>query len=380
MVIVYPVEQRLHSSKAHDVLIVRTCHILATLGHLVFMVIQDVGVDQDAFLAHYGIKNNSNLKVVAIPVRTQIGGLTISWRVLYRWLCYSKIRRLLRSNQVDFIYVSEPKLACHLLRFCSFLMRPIVYEFHNLKALEEYPLRANYVDGNIIKSSSAIIVTTTSLLNVVETLYGRRERVAIVPLAADLHPFAFNPVREGIAPRIFYMGRHYPLQGVELLVDAMVHLPGCVLHTVGGQPWELERIRKIAQRNDVMARVHCHGSVPPANVAALAEKADVLVVPSRSTGRMSYVAHTKVYEYMAFGKPIVATDLPSIREVLIHRRNAILVAPDDARSLVDGIREVLANAALATEISRNAYESAKKYTWHNRGKGLEACFEGWLSG
>jgi glycosyltransferase involved in cell wall biosynthesis len=79
-----------------------------------------------------------------------------------------------------------------------------------------------------------------------------------------------------------------------------------------------------------------------------------------------YTSPLKLFEYMAAGAPIVAAELPSIREVIKHGDNGWLVAPDDPGALAAGIRHVLQNRDLASAMAAKAARDAKNYTWQSR--------------
>ena len=74
----------------------------------------------------------------------------------------------------------------------------------------------------------------------------------------------------------------------------------------------------------------------------------------------------KLFEYMAAGVPILATDLPSIREVLRHGENAWLIPPGDPKALAEGIRHLLENPELARRLAERARGDVQKYTWKHR--------------
>ena len=71
---------------------------------------------------------------------------------------------------------------------------------------------------------------------------------------------------------------------------------------------------------------------------------------------------------MAAKKPIVASNLPSLTEILSHHENSILCEADNPHSLARNIREALENKDLADTISKNAFRDVKNYTWENRTK------------
>ena len=95
--------------------------------------------------------------------------------------------------------------------------------------------------------------------------------------------------------------------------------------------------------------------------------ADVLALPNTAKERISerYTSPLKLFEYMVAQRPIVASNLSSLREIL-NEGNSVLVKPDDALALADGIRRVLSNDSLALRIAQKAFEDVKKYNWKER--------------
>jgi len=73
----------------------------------------------------------------------------------------------------------------------------------------------------------------------------------------------------------------------------------------------------------------------------------------------------KMFEYMAAGKPIVASNLPSIGEVL-NEENALLVESDNPKMLAEGINKVLQNRDFSAKISHKAFNDVQSYSWHRR--------------
>ena len=80
------------------------------------------------------------------------------------------------------------------------------------------------------------------------------------------------------------------------------------------------------------------------------------------------VSPLKLFEYMAAGRPIIASNLPSICEVLMHRKNSLLVAPGSHIAICNSILELLEDHVLNEKISTNALNDVKKYTWNIRAK------------
>ena len=83
----------------------------------------------------------------------------------------------------------------------------------------------------------------------------------------------------------------------------------------------------------------------------------------------------KIFEAMAAGRPIVASDLPSSREVLRDGENALLVPPGDASALAATLRRVLSDPRLARRLAGAAWDEAPQYSWDARARALRALFE-----
>jgi glycosyltransferase involved in cell wall biosynthesis len=76
----------------------------------------------------------------------------------------------------------------------------------------------------------------------------------------------------------------------------------------------------------------------------------------------------KLFEYLAAGKTILGTALPSIKEVLTHDHNAWLVPPDDPAALAAGMAALLSQPDLAKRLGQQAKQDAPRYTWPARAR------------
>jgi glycosyltransferase involved in cell wall biosynthesis len=121
------------------------------------------------------------------------------------------------------------------------------------------------------------------------------------------------------------------------------------------------------------------GMVPqeegPVHLAAC----DILVSPHvpNPDGTPFFGSPTKLFEYMASGKGIVASDLDQIGEVLRHERTAWLVPPGDPDALAEGLKRLIDDEGLRNRLGRGAREEVVgKYTWEaHTGRIIEALKE-----
>jgi len=187
----------------------------------------------------------------------------------------------------------------------------------------------------------------------------------LVDPGAGMEPARLEELRRalqlGPLPVVLYSGNLEPYQGVELLVDAARLTPAAQLLFMGGEPAQIETLRKRAHDAGVADRCTFAGRRPPSELPAFFCIADVLVSP-RCRGTNTPF---KIYTYLASGTPLVATRIPTHTQ-LLDDSLALLVEPT-AEGLASGVEQVLgdreaasARARAGLELIRREY-SAERY-------------------
>jgi glycosyltransferase involved in cell wall biosynthesis len=163
-------------------------------------------------------------------------------------------------------------------------------------------------------------------------------------------------------PLVVYTGRANRAKGVGVLVDAARQLRriGAKILIVG-KVYDPE-FQRIAGDN-----VEFTGFVPPARVPDYLAAADILVLPS--TPDLPYAAYTsplKLFEYMASGRPIVASDLPVLAEILDDEENALLYPARDPAALASAIERVWSDPTFARGLAERARGDVEEFSWDRR--------------
>ena len=148
------------------------------------------------------------------------------------------------------------------------------------------------------------------------------------------------------------VGRLTPAKNQGLAVQALAHVPGATLLIVGDGP---ERHALEAAARQLDGRVVFTGTRRDAR--AITGAADVVVIPSESEG-----LPLAALEALAAGRPIVATAVRGLRDLLDDGRTALLVPPGDPEALAAAVRRVLDDPALARSLGEAGLQEASRYT------------------
>ena len=206
-------------------------------------------------------------------------------------------------------------------------------------------------------------------------------RVLVNPNGVD--PDRYRPEVDGRGVRARYgfgdrlvvgfIGTFGPWHGAEVLARAFVKLTASdarladrVRLLMIGDGARLAETRRILAEGDALAAATFTGLVPQEDGPAHLAACDVLASPhvGNPDGTPFFGSPTKLFEYMAMGRGIVASDLEQIGEVLEHGRTAWLVEPGDADALAAGLRRLLGDEALRAALGAAArQEAVARYTW-----------------
>ena len=175
-----------------------------------------------------------------------------------------------------------------------------------------------------------------------------------------------------------FVGTFGPWHGVEKLAEAIKSIPADVpvrFLLVGSGSLHTEVEKKLETEVGV-GRVIFTGAVAHERVPAVLDACDILVAPHvpLADGSEFFGSPTKVFEYMAVGKAIVASRLGQIGDVLADRETALLVEPGNVSALTARIVELVESEELRAQLGAKAREVAvENYTWkHNAQRVLEA--------
>ncbi len=386
MRILYLADIRFPLERANGIQTFETCYALAVRGHSVTLAVRPDSERpaRDPF-EFYDRPAHDGLRVTTAPAA--------SVHTRRAWYFAFAVRLAWRGRW-DLVFTRDLGLAAGLLRLPRFVRPPIVYESHGYapevsRALPRMlgtarpPSRRKLArlarrERRVWQRADGYVTITEQLARELAGWFGPRRTQRTVPDGVRSPGSGeSDPPARGGQPHVVYAGHLYPWKGVDVLIDAIARLPDVRCTIVGGLPGEgdLLRLQHRAAALGVRDRVHFTGMVRPSEVPAHLASAHVLVLPNTPSGVSErYTSPLKLFEYLAAARPIVASDLPAVREIVRHGVEAWLVTPGDAAALADGIAHVLADADLATRLSGAGRALSASFTWDARAERLEDVF------
>lgn len=297
------------------------------------------------------------------------------------------LSHIYRESKFDLIYERYSLFATagrlyshtHNIPYVLEVNAPLVDEASKYRKLSLVKL-AKSIEKFLFTNADHIVSVSKDLSDYIKNV-APETTVSVIPNGVSLNHFntaiADSNLRNEISNSpdqdfiIGFVGSVKPWHGVDLLLESLSHLlktdRSFSLCVVGNKnknyQGQLETQCKELKLDD---KVTFLGAVPYDNIPGIMKCMDVLVAPYPDVPNF-YFSPLKVFEYMAAGKPIVASAIGQINEILTHKETALLVPPGDSEALSIALRQIKSDASLGKRLAQNsAAEVEEKHQWRHR--------------
>ncbi|MDH5506075.1 MAG: glycosyltransferase [Anaerolineae bacterium] len=353
---------------ANSIQVMKMAQALAGLDHQVRVYVPGIspGVGWPQLAAHYGLGEQQAFSLQWLPALARLRRYDYGLRAVQR----------ARRWGADLIYTRLPQAAA----FASWSAFPTIFEIHDLPQGSMGPrllrtfLRGRGARGlvTITDALAAALMDGFPISSVPHLLY-------IAPDGVDLDRYKDLPapdqaraalnLPEGFT--VGYTGHLYPGRGIDLILKLAAQLPQINFLLAGGEPQDVARVQGQA-RSAGLSNLNLLGFVPNADLPRYQAACDVLLMPyqkkvaASSGGDISaFLSPMKMFEYLACGRAILASDLPVLQEVL-SSDNAVILPAADESAWVTALQTLQSDAAYCRSLAAQARLTAQKYTWHAR--------------
>ena len=389
--LLYISTMRLPTEKAHGLQIMQNCEAFADAGCDVTLWVarrwntREMRAVADQF-QYYGVR--ANFAIRRIPCLdlfplfpADSAGARLAFYILQLSYALASVI-LLQFTRADIYYSRDSIILSLLARLRA--KSALVYEAHQFPASG----RGAALQRQVVTNVGSVIAVTPRLR---EDLIGMRGADPARTIVAHdgVRRARFDQLRDQAAARgqigwsqgafiVGYVGRLQTLgmdKGVGLLVEALAAVDGACLALVGG-PDDIA----VSLRNRWLdlgmppERFLYAGHVPPDEVPLYLSAFDVCALPlPAETHFAKYASPMKLFEYMAAGRAIAASDLPSWSDVARDRETALMLPPNDVAAWSEAINSLRHDEDLRIRLGRCARERAlEQYSWDVRAERILA--------
>jgi glycosyltransferase involved in cell wall biosynthesis len=362
MKIVYLSSAELPSRTANSIHIMKMCQAFAGNGHDVtlFADVIEPTITDDAIFRHYDVSGTFALKRlprISVPYGGHLVGHLMARDA---------------AKIVPDLVIGRHPAACYSAMVAGM---PTYFETH--APIAESGRFTHWLFRRMIRSRHLmkVILITQALGTFYRERYGLpAEKLLLLPDGADPTPAAISPmagVRIEGKLNIGYTGHLYPGKGMEIISALAPICPEHHFHVVGGREQDIDYWKR---ETAPLTNITFHGHQPHAQISAYLQAFDIVLLPNQREVKANaggdigaWTSPLKLFEYMAAGKPIVASDIPVLREVIQHDRNAVLCPHDDAGAWKAAIDRLAKDPELRVRIASNArHDLEQKYSWRRR--------------
>lgn len=368
MKILYISGSKFPSEVSHTLSKMRMCQALADEDHEVMLLGMRSEQHQVDPMQYYGLRGGFQVRLwkPAFPLDV----LSRYSRVLSKIAFASHVRRVLHEVKPDLVY---SRLTTTELLFVPSSI-PIIFEMHSLGPLGKSRLQRWWFRSLLArKKVDRVVVTTNALADLLaEQLPDCKTTLARLsaepPLAiSDEDQTAFNEgyrKAEGFSSHVGYTGYldTIGLRGTDIICRVAAQMPEVAFHIVGGEKSVVEHWQDFARAYNVNGNIFFYGHRNPSEIPLFLGSFDVVLAPLqyRPSARAPIGANMsplKLPQYMAYRKAIIASDIPSHREILEDGSTALLVQCDDTDAWVTAINKLLADSVLRERIGDAGYQA-----------------------
>tara|TARA_Y100000310_G_C20699053_1_gene827983 strand:- start:4406 stop:5530 length:1125 start_codon:yes stop_codon:yes gene_type:complete len=362
MKLYYIANARIPTEKAHGIHIMKMCEAFSNEGMKVTLLVpkRKNNITENPFI-YYGIDQNFEIKY--IPMLDLVGN------PLFYWISQTSFSISL------FLYSlgKEPNTVIFSRdMFSAFLFtlrgKDVFFDMHG------FPEQFVWFWKLAMKKMKGVVLTNKQKIQrAKDILRIPEEKFLVYPNGYDPNLFKFSKTKEELRKELnlpegniaMYTGHLYSWKGANVFAEAARSLPSVSFIFVGGTESKVMAFREKYN----FPNVYFLGHKPFAHIPKYLKASDVLVLPNsgknfgrRTTHSLYDTSPIKMFEYMASGVPIVASNLPSIKEIL--NNNAVLVEPDNPKILAEALKKVIDYPD--KKLTEQAIKDVEPYTWQKR--------------
>ncbi|OAJ93272.1 glycosyltransferase family 4 protein [Vibrio bivalvicida] len=287
--------------------------------------------------------------------------------------------QLIQCEPYDFIYERYSLWSHAGMSYAASKGIPAILEV-NAPLVEEQQKYRGLVDEQAARditqqcfsSASLILAVSEQVADYVDTYPQAHDKVKVLPNGVNTERFICSSAERSITDHLFtfgFVGTLKPWHGVDRLIEAFAivhtHFPNTRLIIIGDGPMRQTLELQVAHLK-LESSVEIVGMVAPSDMAEMYTQMDVGVAPYPSAENF-YFSPLKIYEYMAAGLAVIASDIGQIPQIVTDHKTGLTCSSSSITSLIEAMEFLADNHTMAMIWGKIGQDEAQRYhSWQSR--------------
>jgi len=349
------------------------------------------GYDVTLIAVHPQTETKYGVKIIGLPKLPR-------WQRPRLWL---RLLQLARYEKADIYHFHDPELLLVAPWLRLLTSKPTIYDVHEvyadfIKVKDYLPVwirlpfawTFRWLEPMLARLQSALIFSDDEIAKSFKGVQKPKQTLFNFPATFFVeNAFAVTQDIRERPPMVLHLGGHERNRGTRLMVEAFAMvlqtMPNARLQLVGHfMPPELEsEVRKHIQKLGIQDAVTIVGRIPFETIGDYLCQAAVGWIPWQSCPKNQKNIPTKLFEYMSYGVPIVASDLASTRSFVLDGENGYRVMASDPVAHAQAILQILQDSSIGMQMGFRGQELVRSlYNWGTEEKKMFALYEKILAG
>jgi glycosyltransferase involved in cell wall biosynthesis len=343
--IIYLGRSRLHKIRAN---LIQTLHTVSAFG--------DLGLNVKLVLPPWSRSTNINKRLDQLDVGNKLDiNSSLLLHPRFGFLPYISLhRKMLRNAKHVYTRVVGISLALSKLNI------PHHLEIHNLESLEKDGSLDHIINNHRKGVTRILVPISQAAANNLVKAGADPNRIHVAHSGVLIESYRDIPQFNSeklIKPHVVHIGRLSDDRGKSIFRELLAR--------------NLIRLTVLSTDDGNLDGAEYHGAVSLKDVPGWYGQSDIILLPYQAEIKtVATMSPIKLFESLATGRPIISSDLPTIREVLHDHENALLVKANDIDAWENAIRELQSSPDLAMKLAATARKTAEQYSWQQRAQGI----------
>lgn len=210
-----------------------------------------------------------------------------------------------------------------------------------------------------------VLVISTHLNKKLNGIYSDQSKVLYIPVTVDLEKIKFTPTYRAKPEKVFYGGSFGKKDGLDVLINAFSRVSEefpqaeLILTGKGENKKDFNEIAELIKSKSASSRIKYLGFLSSEEYRQVLSDCDIFCVTRNNSKAANTGFPSKLSEFLAAGKAVIASSVGDVGTILKHQENALLVPPEDEQAMYLSLKDIFLDNSLIMKLGAGGRKTAE---------------------